>query len=129
MTTNHLIGVVDEFLQLLTTNSSTLTAAGLNVTNIGSDLNSKKSDLIAKNDSQSNLKTQLKNQTAATDAATTTLYATFSSRLDAVCGVVGKTTNFGKQVAQLRSNLRRKINRTDGNVTPLPASAPKSAAA
>ena len=127
MITNHLIGAVDEFLQILTTNTSTLTAAGLNVTNIGSELNSKKSDLIAKNDTQSNLKTQLKNQTALTDAATTALYNTFSSRLDAVCGVVGKTTNFGKQVAQLRSDLRRRITRAGGVVTQLPEGASKAA--
>ena len=122
-----LIGKVVEFITSIQANAVALNAAGFPVTAVVTDLEAKKDTLTTQSAEQEGLKTALKDKTEAVNAATTSLYDTFSSKVDAACGHVGKKTNLAKQLARIRSTLRPAPGGTEeatsGAVTPLPKAA------
>jgi hypothetical protein len=52
----------------------------------------------------------LKTLTGETDAALQALYDFYSTKLDAMAAALGKTTNQGKALLRLRSDIRRGPN-------------------
>ena len=75
---------------------------------------------------QENLKTSLKNKTEEVQGNVTELYDTFSTKIDAACGAVGRKSNLAKQIARLRSSLRSRKN-TDEAEAPSGSSVSKAA--
>ena len=107
-----LIGKAVEFITSIQANATALNAAGFPVNAVVKDLEAKKDTLTSHSAEQEGLKTSLKDKTEEVNAAVTALYDTFSSKVDAACGAVGKKTNLAKQLARVRSSLRSS-NSTD----------------
>ena len=107
MTTTETLGFLEGLLQFLTVNQGTLAAKGLTVTNWITELETQRDLAVAKNTQQEGLKAQLRTLTQDTETALTTAYNNGSTKLDAIIGVLGKTTEEGKQAARLRSDIRR----------------------
>ena len=105
----ELNGKVDGFVAALLNSSNTplLTAAKAPVTEIVVALTGKKTALITKSAEQQALKAALKIKTQEVAGASSGLYDEFSSRIDAVAGLVGKKTPLGEQILKLRSDLLR----------------------
>lgn len=110
LTTTETLGFADGVSAFMTSNQAELAAAGLAVGPFLTQLASQKSDAITKNDQQESLKVQLRTKTAETTTAFATLYDNTSTKLDAVMGVLGKTSELAKQAAKLRSDIRRGSN-------------------
>jgi hypothetical protein len=107
MKTNQLLGTVDEFTTLLQSNTTAFTAAGLTVGPIITDLSDKKDVVITQNDEQESFRRQCRDKTEQLAASAKALYDTFSTRIDAAMGAVGKKTTLGQQIARIRAGLRR----------------------
>ena len=107
MTHTEVIGFCSQVTQLLEDNSANLQTEGLDVSNWITDLTNKRNSAITKNAEQDDLRVQLKSKTAEAQEAINDAYKTASTRLDAVIGVLGKTTMAGKQAAKLRSSVNR----------------------
>ena len=107
MTTTETLGFLEGLLQFLTVNQGTLASKGLTVTNWITELETQRDLAAAKNTQQEGLKAQLRLVTHDTEEALTTAYNSGSTKLDAIIGVLGKTTEEGKQAARLRSDIRR----------------------
>ncbi len=112
LTTTESLGFTDGVIEFLTNNQAALLAAGLDVSTYITQLGTQKEDAVTKNDQQEALKAQLRTKTDETNAALSTLYNNTSTKLDAVIGVLGKTTELGRQAARLRSDIRRGPNPT-----------------
>lgn len=108
MTHTETIGFCNQLVQLLEENQTNLQTEGLDVSNWITDLSNKKNDAVTKNSEQNDLKAKLKSKTAEAQTAINDAYKTASTRLDAVIGVLGKTTPLAKQAAKLRSSVTRK---------------------
>lgn len=106
---------VTEFVTLLENNAAAFNAAGFAVTMIVTDLNTKKTTLVNRNDLQESLRTSCKNATAEAVAASSLLYETFSNRIDGATAAVGKKTHLGQQILRLRTTLRRNGRSLNGN--------------
>lgn len=111
MTHTETIGFCSQVAQLLEENQANLQTEGLDVTNWITDINQKKDDAVGKNSEQDDLRVQLKAKTAEAQNAINDAYKTASTRLDAVIGVLGKTTPLAKQAAKLRSSINKRISR------------------
>ena len=107
LTTTETLGFADGVIEFLTNNQTALLAAGLDVSTYITQLGTQKEDAVTKNDQQETLKAQLRTKTDEVNTALSTLYNNTSTKLDAVIGVLGKTTELGKQAARLRSDIRR----------------------
>lgn len=107
MTTTETLGFLEGLLQYLTVNQGALAAKGLTVTNWITELETQRDTAVAKNTQQESMKAQLRTLTHDTETALTIAYNNGSTKLDAIIGVLGKTTEEGKQVARLRSDIRR----------------------
>lgn len=116
MTTTETLGFLEGLLQFLTVNQGALAAKGLTVTNWITELETQRDTAVAKNTQQEGLKAQLRTVTHDTEEALTIAYNSGSTKLDAIIGVLGKTTEEGKQAARLRSDIRR--GPTDPPVVP-----------
>jgi hypothetical protein len=110
MKTNQLLGTVDEFTTLLQSNTAAFATAGLTVGPIITDLGGKKDVVVTQNDEQEALRRQSRDKTAQLATSVDSLYDSFSTRIDAAMGVVGKKTTLGQQIARIRANLRRNGN-------------------
>jgi len=110
LTTTETLGFADGVIAFMSSNQAALAAAGLTVGPFVTELGSQKSDAITKNDQQEGLKAQLRTKTEETTTAFSTLYDNTSTKLDAVIGVLGKTSELAKQAAKLRSDIRRGTN-------------------
>ena len=118
LTTTEVFGFADAVAQAMSSNQSDLQAGGLNVSTWLTQGATLKSDAVTKNDAQEAAKAELKNKTADTDAALQSLYDFYSTKLDAMAGVLGKTSNQGKALLQLRSAIRRGSNKAKQPATP-----------
>lgn len=110
LTTTETLGFADAVIAFMTGNQVALTAAGLTVAPFITEIGLQKSDAATKNDQQETLKAQLRIKTNETTTALNTLYDNTSTKLDAIIGVLGKTSELGKQAAKLRSDIRRGPN-------------------
>ncbi len=110
LTTTETLGFADGVLAFMSSNQAALLAAGLDVAPFITQLGTQKGAAATVNDQQEALKAQLRMKTEATSASLTTLYDNTSTKLDAMIGVLGKTTELGKQAARLRSDIRRGPN-------------------
>lgn len=111
MTHTETIGFCSQIAQFLEENTATLQSEGVDVTNWITDLKSKRDTAITKNAEQDDLRVQLKSKTAEAQTAIDDAYRTASSRLDAVIGALGKTTDLAKQAGKLRSSVTRKTKK------------------
>ena len=111
MNDSELTGKIDEFAAVLTSPAS---AAVMAATKVPVDtivaLTAKKGILVATGATQESCKTSLKLATQDVTKASTGLYDEFSSRIDAVAGLVGKKTPLGEQILKLRADLLRAAN-------------------
>ena len=110
MTTTEVFGFADAVNQAMSTNQADLLIKGLTVAPWLTDGASLKTDAVTKNTTQEATKAALKGQTAAADGALQALYDFYSSKLDVMAGAYGKTTDQGKQLLRLRSDVRRGPN-------------------
>lgn len=105
-------GLCENVLQFLRANQADLRAKGLEVAGLITELEAQSADAVAKNEEQERLKASLSRKTAETVAAVDLCYTSASTKLDAVIGVLGKTTELGKRAAAMRSGIRRGPNPT-----------------
>ena len=122
MNDSELTGKIDDFAAVLThpTNAALLVAKKVPVSDIVEALTAKKGILVATGATQESCKTSLKLATQDVTKASTGLYDEFSSRIDAVAGLVGKKTPLGEQILKLRADLLRAAttrNAKDGGKT------------
>ena len=112
MNDSELTGKIDDFAAVLThpTNAALLVAKKVPVSDIVEALTAKKGILVATSATQESCKTSLKLATQDVTKASTGLYDEFSSRIDAVAGLVGKKTPLGEQILKLRVELLRAAN-------------------
>lgn len=113
MTQSETIGFCSQTAQFLEDNKEQLQALGLNVSNWGTEINTKRDAAIAKNGEQDALKAQLKAKTGEVTTAFNDAYDTASTRLDAVIGVLGKKSPLAKEAAKIRSSIIQKPERAE----------------
>jgi hypothetical protein len=137
MNDSELTGKIDEFVALMEneTNAPVLVEKKVPVADIVNALSKKKDALVEKNAFQETCKSSLKTATQEAVDASSVLYDEFSSRIDAVAGLVGKKTPLGEQILKLRAELLRN-SRSNGsangparNVVPAAAPSPDAQAA
>jgi len=107
LTTAESLGFTDTVIELMTNNQATLQANGLNVTAWITELQTLKETAVTLNDEQEAMKAALRAKTVATETALDAVYRRTSTMLDAIIGVLGKTTPEGQQAARIRSDIRR----------------------
>lgn len=108
MTTTEIIGFTAQVVQLFEENKDELRTKGLDVANWITDLTAKNDDTVTKDAEQDEMKAALKVKTAEVKTSSNLTYKTASTQLDAVIGVLGKSTPLAKQAARLRSSINRK---------------------
>lgn len=118
LTTTELFGFADAVTQAMTSNTAELATKGLTVGPWLTEGETLRSTAVAKNDAQEAKKAALKTATMEWDAAAKPCYDFFSSKLDAMIGAYGKTTPMGKQLARIRSDIRRGNGGTPPPPTP-----------
>nr|WP_309697275.1 hypothetical protein [Armatimonas sp.] len=106
------LGHCTTVLTILEQHETELIAAGLDVSKFRTALTEKHSRLAHRNDEQEALKRNLVAKTAETQTASTDAYTTASSTIDAIRGVMGKTSPLGKQATALRTALNKTRTRT-----------------
>ncbi len=119
MTFTETLGFIQKLNQYLTANQALLQGKGLNVGPWVTELEGMSQAMVVSDGEQEALKTQLKNKSAEVAAAQDTVYRTGSTRLDTIIAILGKTSEEGKAVAKLRSDVRQGPNAA-------PASPPKA---
>lgn len=110
LTTTEVLGFCTSVSQAMTAHAAELLAKGLTVTALITELDGQKSTAATKDSEQETLKSQLRIKTAETDLALDIAYNSASTKLDAMVGALGKTSELGKQLARLRSDIRRGPN-------------------
>jgi hypothetical protein len=108
MTHTETIGFCTEVSQLIEETTEILREEGIDSAKWVTEITGKKNLATTKNAEQNDLKAQLKTKTAEAQNAVDDAYKSASTRLDALIGIVGKTTPLGKQAAKLRSNINKK---------------------
>ena len=110
LTATEVLGFCTSSWQAMDTHKALLLTKKLDVTDLITELDTEKKAAGKADSDQENLKRLLKTQTTATETALTTAYDSASTKLDAMIGAVGKTTELGEQLARLRSAIRRGPN-------------------
>lgn len=110
LTTTELFGFADAVIEAMTVNEAELLAKGVTVGPWLTEGAALKSAAVTRNNAQEAAKAALKTATTQTDDALQAAYDFFSSKLDAIAGAYGKTSDMGKQLLRLRSNVRRGPN-------------------
>ena len=108
MTTTEIIGFTNQVIQLFEENKDELKTKGLDVSGWITGLKTQNNDTITKDAEQDELKVAAKAKTAEAQASSKLTYQTASTQLDAVIGVLGKSTPVAKQAARLRSSVTKK---------------------
>lgn len=108
------IGFADQFIQLIQDNKATLQEKGLDVTDWITDESNLKNTAVTETTKQDDMEAATKAQTTVAQTAVKTLYNTTSTRLDAVMGVLGKSTPLAKQAGKLRSSLIKQAKKKTG---------------
>lgn len=111
------IGFLEQLIQLMQDNSADLKTKGLDVTNWITEMNDLKNDAVTKSTEQDNLQAALKVKTKESQTANKLAYDAGSTRLDAIVGVLGKSTPLAKQAARLRSGIIRQSRKKTDNKT------------
>ena len=107
LTTTEVIGFADEILEAMQQNKAELQAKGVDVTAWITEALGLKNDAVQKNHQQEMLKAQMKETTEQTQKALDSTYTFCSSKLDAMIGAYGKTSELGKRLQKIRSEVRR----------------------
>ena len=123
---SHLVGIVEELVTVLNANTAALTAAGVMVKDIATELSAQKDTVVTKTAERDGLQTAAKDKTAEVNQATVALYDTFSSKIDHAVGAVGKKSNLAKQIQKMRTGLHGKGNKAAASAS---VEAPQSAVA
>jgi len=110
LTTTEVLGFCTSVGQAMDTHKALLLTKKLDVTDLITELDDQKKAAAKADSDQEDLKRLLKKQTTATETALNAAYDSASTKLDAVIGAVGKTTELGEQLARLRSAIRRGPN-------------------
>lgn len=113
MTQSETIGFCSQTAQFFEDNKEQLLTLGLDVSNWGTQINTKRDTAIAKNGEQDALKAQLKSKTGEVTTAFNDAYDTASTRLDAAIGVLGKKSPLAKEAARIRSSIIQKAERAE----------------
>ena len=114
------LGHCTTVLTLLDEHGTELSAAGLDVAKLRTALTEKHATLAHSNDEQETLKRQLVAKTTETVTASVDTYATTSSTIDAIRGVMGKNSPLGKQATALRTALNKTRTRPPKSSGPTP---------
>lgn len=114
--TTEVFGFSEALIESMKNSKEELTSKGINVDAWISDLEGKKKRALLLNDEQEKMKAALRHQTNLVQIAVSALYDTSSSKLDAVIGAVGKKSEFGKQVAKLRSKVKAQRKKNKENI-------------
>ncbi len=107
LTTTEVLGFCTSVGQAMTTHKALLLTKKLDITDLKTELAAEQQTAAEADSAQETLKASLKVQTEATAAALDAAYTSASTKLDAMIGAVGKTSELGKQLARLRSSIRR----------------------
>jgi len=110
LTITEVFGFADKVNEAMDSNSTELLAKGLTVAPWKTEGDGLKKDAVHQADLENKAKTALKDQSAVFQTALQTVYDYYSSKLDAMAGVYGKTTPKGKELLRLRSDIRRGPN-------------------
>jgi hypothetical protein len=110
LTTTEIFGFADAVNQAMTANQAALLAQGVTVTTWLTQGATFKTDAVTINEQQETAKAALKTLTTETDAALQSLYDFYSTKLDAMAAALGKTSDQGKALLRLRSEIRRGPN-------------------
>ena len=110
LTSTEVFGFADKVDEAMDSNTTELAAAGLTVATLKGGGTTLKDDAVHQEDLEGKAKAALVTQTQATQAALQAVYDYYSSKLDVVVGVFGKTSVKGKQLLRIRSDIRRGPN-------------------
>jgi hypothetical protein len=108
MTTTETIGFCESVIEFMKSNKTALLESGVNVDPWIDDIEKAKSDAVKNNDEQEAMKAKLKEKTKITNDSMKKAYDDSSTKLDAIIGTLGKTTEMGKQAAKIRSKVKSK---------------------
>jgi cAMP phosphodiesterase len=89
-------------------NKALLQESGLSIEPWINEADRYKAEAVRNNDEQEAMKAKLREKTKVTDASLKKAYEYSSSKLDAMIGTIGKTSELGKQAAKLRSKINAK---------------------
>lgn len=115
LTTTEVLGFCTSVGQAMDTHKALLLTKKLDVTDLITELDLQKKAAGKADSDQENLKRLLGEQTTATETALKGAYDSASTKLDAMIGAVGKTTELGVTLARLRSAIRRGPNEPPAN--------------
>lgn len=101
------IGFADQLVQLMQDNSAKLRDGGLDVANWMTELTGQREAAITEGGKQDEMQTAVKAQTKKSSDAHNLLYKNASTKLDAMIGVLGKSSPEAKQAGKLRSSINR----------------------
>ena len=105
ISTTEMIGLCEQFVQLLQATKTELKTKGLDVTGWDEDTNNDKTSIVVSENERDNLTAAKKAKTKELQTNKKRTYSKLSSRLDAVIGVLGKDTPAAKEASRLRSDL------------------------
>ncbi len=120
LTTTEVLGFCTSVGQAMDTHKALLLTKKLDVADWITELDDERKAAAKADSDQEKLKADLKKQTVDTDAALNDAYDSASTKLDAIIGAVGKTTDLGVQLARLRSDIRRGPNNPPAPPPPNP---------
>jgi hypothetical protein len=105
LSTTETIGLSSQLGQVFQDNITELKTKGLDVSEWITHMNNLRDNAVTEDTKLDDMRADIKTQTKVSKDATTLLYKTSSTYLDAVIGVLGKDTPLAKQAARLRSGL------------------------
>ena len=114
----EIIGFCEQFVQLMDDNKTDLNTKGLDVTGWITEITAMKDAAVVDSTVQDDMQAALKVQTKKARDSINLAYETSSTRLDAVMGVLGKTTPLGKQAGRLRSSIIKQSKKKSGGGSP-----------
>lgn len=108
MSMTETFGFSDQVAQAAENNKALLLVKKLDTSTWKDEMKDLKDDAVDANEKQEAAKAALRDKTTITDNAIQAVYDDASSKLDAMIGAVGKTTELGKQLARIRSTILQK---------------------
>jgi len=118
-TQTEIRGMVEKELEVLRQKRAVFEKAGLKTAQLEEKLVAQLGDAVAADARQEFLKIEGKKATAQTNAAYDALYETGSGLLDAMMGVLGKTSEDAKVLQRVRSRIRKPGDPRDGADLPV----------
>lgn len=101
------IGFANQLIQLMQDNAAVLKDGGLEVASWVTQVTGQRDNAVVEGGKQDEAQAAVKEQTKKSKDAHDLLYSNSSTKLDAIMGVLGKSSAVAKQAGKLRSSINK----------------------